>query len=126
VSYLNIKPLDHQIFTTLIYFSQLPLENWADLLPFLPSKHLVALLLHFGDRQFASILQFCLNKLGIFIGCLRIVPPSEKDAMLKVWPGYEIGWSKQMVRMMLPDGPMPKNVKDFKSINLRWVFWLNI
>jgi hypothetical protein len=106
-----------------IICSELPLETWTDLLAFVPRHQLGSLFFHIGDRQLVSILQFCLNEFGVFIGYLLIVPPWKKDAMLKVWRETEMAWSPRM-DLPEPDVPMPTYVKNFKSINLRPVTYI--
>jgi hypothetical protein len=103
--------------------SQLPLENWADLLAFVPRHQLVEIVGQIGDRHFARALQFCLHKIGkVFLGGLRIFPPRKKDGQngrpfVKLWRKH-FGWGQQ--KLALADLPMPENVKWFKSIYLRF------
>jgi hypothetical protein len=101
----------------------LPLENWADLLAFVPRHQLVEIVGQIGDRHFARALQFCLHKIGkVFLGGLRIFPPRKKDGQngrpfVKLWRKH-FGWGQQ--KLALADLPMPENVKWFKSIYLRF------
>jgi hypothetical protein len=96
------------------------LENWSDLLPLVPRRQLVALLFILGDRQFAGILQFCLNEDGhITLGHLRIMPPKENNAI----DGPIVELIKMMSPVLetpMPDEPIPKNVHNFNSITLRF------
>jgi hypothetical protein len=102
----------------------LPLENWTDLLPFVPRLQLVEIVKQLGDRQFAKILQFFLTEVGqITLGHLRIVAPRGNDPndggpiveVYKKPPFY-----RPDLETNLPKGPMPKNVSDFKLIFLRF------
>jgi hypothetical protein len=106
----------------------LPLENWTDLLPSVPRRQLVQLLFQLGDRQFASILQFFLTEVGqITLGHLRIVAPRENDPngggpVVEVRKGLsDWEWTHPPdMETNLPEGPMPKNVNNFKRIELRF------
>jgi hypothetical protein len=131
VSFLeNSKPSNFPTFTT--FFSELPLENWADLLPFVPRLQLVEIVKQLNDHQFAKILQFFLTEVGqITLDNLRIVAPRENDpngggpivevrkkvppfrAQLVVLPPSDLETN-------LPEGPMPTNIKNFKRIELRF------
>jgi hypothetical protein len=103
--------------------SQLPLENWSDLLPFVPRPQLVALLFQLGDYQFASILQFCLNEDGhITLRNLRIRAPNENGPIVElckmtVWNYL----STVLLETTLPDEPIPKNVHSFSSLTFRFL-----
>jgi hypothetical protein len=67
----------------------LALENWADLLPFVPRNQLVKIVKQLGDRQFAKILQFFLTKVGqITLGHLRIVAPRKE-----MFFGRTVAWT---------------------------------
>jgi hypothetical protein len=119
-----------QTFTT--FFSQLPLENWADLLPFVPRHQLVEIIKQLGDRQFASILQFFLTEVGqITLGHLRIVAPREDDPngggpIVEVRKSYWSEWRprpQSHLETNLPEGPMPTNVKAFNLIELRFAIY---
>jgi hypothetical protein len=102
----------------------LPLENWADLLPSVPRRQLVALLFQLGDRQFASILQYCLNEVGhITLGHLSIAAPRENYAIdgpiVEVW--HRLGWeSPPAMETILPNEPIPNNVHNFTLLSLRF------
>jgi hypothetical protein len=105
--------------------SQLPLENWSDLLPFVPRLQLVPLLFQVGDRQFASILQYCLNEVGqITLGHLRIRPPKENGPIdgpiveLLQMPGLDL---IPVLKSPMPDEPIPKNVHNFHSLTFRFL-----
>jgi hypothetical protein len=120
------------------FFSQLPLENWADLLPFVPRHQLVEIIKQLGDRQFASILQFFLTKEGqITLGYLRIAAPRENDPngdgpIVEVRKQMPIPQFNLPVRSPsdletnLPAVPMPTNVKDFELIELRFAIYRTI
>jgi hypothetical protein len=119
------------------FFSQLPLENWADLLPFVPRRQLVQLLFQLDDRQFAKILQFFLTKEGqITLGHLRIMAPRKNDPkgggpiveVRNEMPPFRLPWDVLPptpidLETNLPEGPMPTNVKDFKLIELRFAIY---
>jgi hypothetical protein len=52
------------------------LENWHDLLAFVPRPQLGLIVPQIGDRQFASIIQPFLHEIGeITIGKMRIIKP---------------------------------------------------
>jgi hypothetical protein len=134
VSFLeNSKPANSQKI-----FSQLPLENWADLLPFVPRRQLVKIVKQLGDRQFAKILQFFLSDLcQITLDHMRIVAPRRNDPnpngdgpiveVRKEMPQFYSSWGMQRppcdLETNLPEGPMPNNVKDFKLIELRFAIY---
>jgi hypothetical protein len=114
----------------------LPLENWADLLPFVPRRQLVEIVKQLNDRQFASILQFFLTKVGqITLGHLRIMVPGpwhndpsgcggpivEVRTQMPPWRfQWDVPPPPSDLETKLPEGPMPNNVKDFKLIELRF------
>jgi hypothetical protein len=110
------------------FFSQLPLENWSDLLPFVPRHQLVELIKQLDDRQFVYILQFFLTEVGqITLGHLRIVAPRETFGPIvevrKEMPPFRVSWKVRPLSDLetnFPEGPMPNNVKDFKLIELRF------
>jgi hypothetical protein len=118
------------------FFSQLPLENWADLLPLVPRHQLVEILEQLDDRQFVSILQFFLTKEGrITLGHLRIAAPRENDPngggpileMRKEMPPFRSDWITRPpsdLETNLPEVPMPANVKDFKLIELKFAIYI--
>jgi hypothetical protein len=118
-----------------IFFSKLPLENWTDLLPFVPRRQLVEIVKQLGDRQFASILQFFLTRVGqITLEHLRIVAPRENDPngigpiveVRKEMLYFEAQRFPSDLETNLPEGPMPTNVKDFKLIDLRFAIAIYI
>jgi hypothetical protein len=108
----------------------LPLENWTELLPFVPRHQLVEIIRQLNDRQFAKILQFFLTEVGqITLGHLRIVAPRENDPngggpIVEVRKSYcpdeWVDLPESDLETNLPEGPMPANVKDFKLIQLRF------
>jgi hypothetical protein len=101
----------------------LPLDNWADLLPFVPRHQLVEIVKQLGDRQFAKILQFFLTDVGqITLGHLRIVAPREHDPNGDGGPIVEVSkpFPQNDLETNLPEGPMPNNARDFKLIELRF------
>jgi hypothetical protein len=95
------------------------LENWHDLLAFVPRPQLGNVASEAGGRQFAHILQSFLHDevREITLSEMRIYAPrpdvSSDQPMVKVWPN-------EATNML--DWPMPGNVKDFKEIHLKFVF----
>jgi hypothetical protein len=85
----------------------------------------VALLFKLDDRQFASILQYCLNADGhITLGHLRIRAPKQNGPING--PIVELlqmtGWNYTAVQeTTLPDEPIPKNVHSFSSLRFRFL-----
>jgi hypothetical protein len=102
--------------------SQLPLENWADLLPFVPRRQLAAVLLfQLDDRQFASILQYCLNEVGqIALGHLHVLAPRQIGELCQML-GWHMVAGAPLPETTMPDKPIPKNVHHFKSLTLRFL-----
>jgi hypothetical protein len=99
------------------------LENWADLLPFVPRHQLVALLFQLGDRQFASILQYCLNEVGhVTLGHMRIWKPNAIDGPI-VEVTKMLGRTPVVLKTTMPDEPIPKNVHNFNSIKFRYLLF---
>jgi hypothetical protein len=100
-------------------FSQLPLENWHDLLAFVPRCQLGNVVSQIGHRQFARIIQSFLHDevREITLGRMYIIPPRlgvcSDLPMVKVWPNKATN---------IPDWPIPANIKDFKEIHLKFVF----
>jgi hypothetical protein len=96
------------------------LENWYDLLAFVPRYELGDIASAIGDRQFASILQLFLHdeRREITLGRMEIIPPrpyAPNDRPLaKLHDGFLVD---------LPDWPMPENVKNFEQISLTFVFF---
>jgi hypothetical protein len=92
------------------------LENWHDLLAFVPRNQLGNVVSEVGDYQFAYIIQSFLHDpvSKITLGKMRIIAPrpdvSSDQPMVKVWPNEATN---------MPDGPMPANIKDFKQIDLK-------
>jgi hypothetical protein len=99
-------------------FRQLPLENWHDLLAFVPRTQLGNGASQIGHYQFACIIQsFLHDKLKeITLGEMRIIAPrpdvSSDQAMVKVWPNEATN---------MPDWPMPGNIINFKQIDLKFI-----
>jgi hypothetical protein len=99
----------------------LPLENWSDLLPHVPRRQLVKLLLEIDNYHFSTIIDYVLNVGQISLGHLHFQPPSENFAFSG--PIVEVrkkGWP--ILRTTMPDVPMQKNVTNFKSIKFRFLF----
>jgi hypothetical protein len=102
----------------------LPLENWSDLLPFVPRRQLVALLFQLGDDQFASILQYCLNEDGhITLGHLRIRASKQNGPIVELCKMIRWNYLAHVLETNLPDEPIPKNVLNFNSLTLRFLFF---
>jgi hypothetical protein len=105
-------------------FSQLPLENWSDLLPFVPTHQLVEIVSGTADRQFANILQFFLHKYAKFtLGHMEIFAARKRGTailrqLLEIRPGFLASGPKMMLRNMA----ISKNVNNFQSIGLRFAF----
>jgi hypothetical protein len=100
--------------------SQLPNENWYDLLAFVPRRQLGNNASQIGDRQFAHILQSYLhdevdNK--VTLGQMLIIPPRRNVTSDRPMMQY----SYECAAVDLPDCPMPKNVKNFIEIYLKFV-----
>jgi hypothetical protein len=94
------------------------------LLPFVPRRQLVALLFQLDDRQFASILQYCLNEDGhVTLGHLQIRAPKENNAING--PIVErIGlYMTPILETTLNDEPIPKNVHSFNSLTFRFLLF---
>jgi hypothetical protein len=99
-----------------LYFSQLPLENWVDLFGLVPRCQLVKLLPQIDDRHFAEALQYFLQKVGkITLGELSIIPPKRNNPN-----GRPMVENRRVDRFDLADTPMPGNIKNFCSIYLRF------
>jgi hypothetical protein len=94
------------------FFSQLPLENWCDLLAFVPRAQLGQIVPQIGDRQFARIIQAYLHEHGeITLGKIVITRPRGS-----------VPSDRPMLRgRHLPDWPMPGNVKNFEEIDLKFL-----
>jgi hypothetical protein len=97
-------------------FSQLPLENWHDLLAFVPRNQLGNVVSQIGDRQFAYIIQsFLHDKLKeITLGKMEIIAP--RPDVLNDQPVVKVVGRKAT---NMPNWPMPGNVRNFKKINLK-------
>jgi hypothetical protein len=102
--------------TSLQNFSQLPLENWHDLLAFVPRTQLGNVVSEIGDRQFANIIQSFLHDevREITLAYMRIIAPRP-----------DVPSDLPMVKIMdkaainMPDWPMPGNIRNFKQIDLK-------
>jgi hypothetical protein len=94
------------------------LENWHDLLAFVPRSQLGNVVSQIGDRQFAHIIQSFLHDevRKITLGKMEIIPPrrgvSSDFAMVRVGLNEATN---------MPDWPMPGNIKDFGEIDLKFV-----
>jgi hypothetical protein len=100
----------------------LPLENWVDLFGFVPRRQLVKLVPQIFDPYFVEVLQYFLQKVGnITLDFFRIVPPERNDPngrpMVEI-PG--ILWPYRTKKIKLADAPIPDNIKNFRSIHLRF------
>jgi hypothetical protein len=96
------------------------LENWYDLLALVPRRQLGDIASAIGDRQFASILQLFLHdeRREITLGRMEIIPPRPNVPSDR--PMVQGCYGSTTVD--LPDWPMPKNVKSFDQISLKFVF----
>jgi hypothetical protein len=105
--------------------SQLAKETWFDMLAFVPRRQLGQI-----GRQFIRIVQPFLHNYGqITLGNIWINPPRESDLTcgprLQIAQGYAQWYaepwgtlSRQLV--WTADLPMPENVKDFLSLEIRF------
>jgi hypothetical protein len=100
--------------------SELPLENWADLLPFVPRRQLAKLLLQINNCQFITILHYVLYEVGQITLCeLRILAPKVNSAIVgPIVEVHRVGW--QILQTKLPDEPIPTNIRNFDNIRLRF------
>jgi hypothetical protein len=88
------------------------LETWVDLFGFVPRLQLLELLPQINDRHLAEAVQYFLLKCGkVTLGNLRI------DAPLY----YEVNGRWMVQKFMCPDVPMPRNIKNFRLIYLRYL-----
>jgi hypothetical protein len=97
------------------------------MLPFVPRCQLVALLFQLDDRQFASILQYCLNEDGhVTLGHMQIRAPKENNAIngpiVELWK-MQWPYMTPVLETTLPDEPIPKNVHSFNSITFRFLLF---
>jgi hypothetical protein len=104
------------------------LENWFDLLAFVPRRQLGIFAYQVGDRQFAFILQSFLHdeRREITLGRMNIIPPrynvpSDRSMAMVRDSREEFGYSA----VDFPDWPMPANVINFDKISLKFVLFLN-
>jgi hypothetical protein len=100
------------------------LENWYDLLAFLTRLQLGQLASSIGNRRFPSIVQTFLHKYVRQI-TLRPINLSEttnvnKRSKVRVNLWKNDGWSNE--EFPLADWPMPENITNFQSIQLRFVW----
>jgi hypothetical protein len=106
----SLRQIPHFVLYKIL--SQLPLENWFDLLALVPRSQLGQIVSQIGDRRFARIIQAFLHEHGeITLGKMVIIPPRRSvpsdRPMVKGWP--------------LPDWPMPGNIKNFEAIDFKFV-----
>jgi hypothetical protein len=124
------------------------LENWYDLLAFVPRRQLANLVPQIGDRQFAGIIQSFLHGFGkIKLGKMEIIPLQRnlrlflldvglaliRTIIMFIRPSIDIPPSpivpfyRIMVQVRpnaatnMPDSSMPRNIKDFKQIKFKFV-----
>jgi hypothetical protein len=87
------------------------------LLPFVPRRQLVKIVSKIHNRQFAKILQFFLHKIGeVTLGEMEITEPDDEFEIERPL----VRAVKRHVKYLLPDVPIPGNVKSFKSIEFRF------
>jgi hypothetical protein len=108
---------------TPFFYSQLPSENWFDLLEFVPRSQLAKIVPKIGNRQFATIIQTFLHEYGQFtLDKIKIIRPYDEHPSDNGCPRVRV-WQKQMhrfVRVKLADAQVPKNIANFKLIKLRF------
>jgi hypothetical protein len=108
------------------FFSDLAVENWYDLLAFLSRPKLAQFSLRVGNRRFASILQTFLHKYVRQI-TLRPINLTEtrnrhetiRRARVNLWAIYN-NWGYD--EYTVADWPMPENIINFESIQLRFTY----
>jgi hypothetical protein len=94
------------------------LENWHDLLAFVPRNQLGNVVSEIGDYEFTRIIQSFLHDevRKITLGKMEIIPLRPKvpndQPMVHVMPNTTTN---------MPDWPMPGNIKNFKQITLKFV-----
>jgi hypothetical protein len=105
------------------------LENWYDLLAFLSRPKLAHFSLGVGNRRFASIVQTFLHKyvrqitlrpinvLETTNGSANADGNDHSKARVISWKSYRLGREEFPVA----DWPMPENITNFESIQLRFV-----
>jgi hypothetical protein len=125
------------------------LENWYDLLAFVPRRQLGNIVSEIGDYQFASIIQSFLHGFGkIKLGKMKIFALRRnlrlflldvglaliRPIIMLIRPSIDIPPQpivplvRQMVKVRpnaatnMPDVSMPRNIKDFKKIEFQFVF----
>jgi hypothetical protein len=102
-------------------------ETWTELFGFVPRAQLKQLVPHIGDqcqqtigdRQFVSFVQFFLHKCGevtLGLGQLYIYSSNGNNATAPIIMNKING-----EKMPLADVPIPENVKNFKSIKIRFI-----
>jgi hypothetical protein len=92
------------------------LENWHDLLAFVPRTQLGNAVSQIGDRQFAYIIQSFLHDevKEITLGEMEIILPRKNVPSDQ--PAVQVSPNPATI---MPDWPMPGNIKNFKEIELR-------
>jgi hypothetical protein len=100
------------------YFSEIDVNIWLDVLPFVPRRQLAEIVSQSDDYDFASILQYFLNRVGQIAFGNLLVSVNDENSMPIVGVLKEFGES---IETYLPDGPMPGNIRDFQSITLRFI-----
>jgi hypothetical protein len=92
----------------------LPLETWIDVFGFVRRDELARLVPDIGHWHFATKAQYFLHEYGkITLGCLRI---DKGEAVA------------QLIEQELPLAtvPLPKNITNFETLRLKFVFILNL
>jgi hypothetical protein len=85
----------------------------VELFGFVPRLQLLGLLPHIDDCHLAEAMQYFLLKCGkVTLGNLRIDTPLY----------YEVNGRWMVQKFLEPDGPMPRNIKNFRLIYLRFSF----
>jgi hypothetical protein len=97
-------------------------------LALVPRRQLVKLVSQISDRQFTEVIQFYLHKVGqISFGAIKIIPPAvDATGRPMVQTETEEDPFKQLIfcgpKIDMADGPMPGNVKNFKTLHLRFAY----
>jgi hypothetical protein len=95
------------------------LETWFDWLAFVPRHQLGKIVPMIGDRKFGSIAQKFLHEYGeIMIDHIEIVAPYEEDP--NDHPQVRAWQNNRPLRFEMTMAQMPANIKNFKSLKLRF------
>jgi hypothetical protein len=108
----------------------LPLETWADIFGFLPRRQLAEIVPEIGDWHFAERAQYFLHECSkITLDSLEIRRSSSwinrKVPIVKLYDDDDDEEHKTGWEFPLADVPIPKNIKNFKYIHIRFAFFPN-